>query len=244
MNKKIVLLIVVLIIFLILCGCWWYKRNKNITSDNLIIVTSNLKNNHKSKKRKQNLLNNFNKYNFNIIFNDGIKDEYLKIGYINNINRINKFIDSNYEYGILCDDDFFPIDNFVEELNKTVELLPDNWECLHLCPGFLWGRLFRDKNKIGNLNPEFDISHLQYHKSGRFFNNCDANIYTDLKGWLGGPEAVLVNKKYINKIKKNYEIHKYKYPSDAIYTKILNKNHYISRVPQLGYEEECGGTIF
>ena len=43
----------------------------------------------------------------------------------------------------------------LEELNKTIELLPSNWNCLHLCPGFLWGRKFRDKSKISLLNYEY-----------------------------------------------------------------------------------------
>jgi hypothetical protein len=149
---------------------------------------------------------------------------------------------SNYDYGIICQDDFFPIDNFLEELNKTIELLPSNWNCLHLCPGFLWGRKFRDKSKISLVNYEYILEKniFNFHDSGRFFINCVPEQYYNNHLWLGGPVAFIIKKTYISefikKYKENFD------NDDRTLVKILDENIFICRNPQLGYEEECGGT--
>ena len=41
------------------------------------------------------------------------------------VNNLNLFKKTTFDYAIICDDDFNPIDNFLE-LNKTIELLPNN----------------------------------------------------------------------------------------------------------------------
>ena len=215
----------------------------SINNKNLVIITTTLPNNKISQKRKNNLIYNFKiKYKVPIIFNQGKKEknkfffELLK-------KRMETFIKSDFEYGILCDDDFFPIKNFMKELNETVKLLPDKWECLHLCPGFLWGRRFRDMSKIGKLNPIFSMKNIPYHKSGRYYLNCKREIYYHKKFWLGGPIAMLVNKKSIKKILFNYikMFNFKKRNNDVILTKILNNYSFICRQPQLGFEFQCGG---
>jgi hypothetical protein len=219
-----------------------------INKDNIIIITTTLPNNLTSSKRRNNLINNFNKYNISICFVDYIKKNLPihRISFEMIINFIDFFTKTNYTYAILCDDDFFPIDNFLEELNKTVELLPDDWECLHLCPGYLWGRKFRDKSKIGKLNPEYNMENIPYHKSGRFYINCDPSIYAPKRWFLGGPIAILVNKNNIKVILEKF-IKKYNYNNnhnDVILTRMLNNKSFVCREPQLGYEEECGESTF
>lgn len=221
------------------------KTNK-INSNNCIIITTTLTDNNISEMRKKNIIDNLQeKYNFDINFINGTKYKKWEKNeqFESTLNMLEKFKSlSNYEYGIICQDDFYPIDNFLEELNKTIELLPSNWECLHLCPGFLWGRKFRDKSKIGKLNPEYNMSinDYNYDISGRFFINIDSNKYINKNMWLGGPIAFIIKHSYISKFiidyKNNYD------NDDRTLTKILNNNTYICREPQLGYEEECGGT--
>ena len=224
-----------------------YEREKGfqitntINKNNCEVITTTLSN-KVSKLRKENIINNFIKYNLNINFIEGIKYKtWGKIEqYESTLNMLIRFEKSNYEYGIICQDDFFPIDNFLQELNNTIQLLPENWECLHLSPGFLWGRKFRDKLKIGNLNPEFNINIMESHSSGRFFINCKAEEYYKKNMWLGGPIAMLINKQSINKIIKTYK-ENFDH-DDRTLVRILNNNTFICRQPQLGYEEECGKT--
>ena len=96
-----------------------------IHNNNTIIITTTLPNNSISFKRINNLINNFSNCNIPIVLNHGIirENEKVEIG----IQMIKKSIEiykkTNYEYTIICEDDFFPIDNFLDELNKTVELL-------------------------------------------------------------------------------------------------------------------------
>jgi len=216
--------------------------NNIITNKNCLVVTTTLSNNKISQLRKSNLINNFDKYMLNIHFIEGIeyKKWKAKEQFNSTLKMLETFQEDNYEYGIICQDDFYPINNFLSELNKTIELLPIDWECLHLCPGFLWGRKFRDKSKIGHLNPEYNINMLEYDKSERFFINCNAGRYKKLRGWLGGPVAMIINKNSITKFINNYK--KKVDHDDRCLVRILNNKTFICREPQLGYEEECGGT--
>jgi len=162
------------------------------------------------------------------------------------IKLLNLFKQTNYEHAIICDDDFNPIDNFLEELNKTLNLLPNNWRSVHLCPGYLWGRMFRNYDKVGNLNPEYNMDGIPFHSSGRFYMNCDNKIYFDKKFWLGGPIAFIVNKNNVDSLLHDFTTsytNKNTY-NDVILTKILNDNDFICREPMLGFENEQGGTTF
>ena len=231
----------------------------NINNRNTIIITTTLPNCETSEKRRTNLFNNFNKYKIPILFNQGKieKKPYKSIP----IERLISFLKTNYEYGIICDDDFYPIDNFLDELNKTVDKLPSNWKCLHLCPGYLWGRfsgegrdyslteeqiIIKNKFIIGKLNPEHNMDNIEYDDSGRFYKNCNPNIYCSKKFWLGGPEAFLIKKDYVLTFLKKFikTSNNIKEASDVIFTNILDEFTYICREPQMGYENECGNTLF
>ena len=216
-----------------------------INKDNLVAVSTTIFNNNISNRRRNTLINNFNKHNIRLILNKGLtKFDKVHRCFNNNLKRLLVFKESEYDYGLICDDDFFPIDDFMNELNKTVELLPNDWSCLHLCPGFLWGRASRDKSKIGHLNPDASINELSFHESGRFFNNCSNKQYYSIKCWLGGPEAFIIRKESVDRFiilfteyfKRNRQI------TDIIMTCMLNDRTFICREPQLGYEEENGGS--
>lgn len=220
-----------------------------LNSNNIIIITTTLPNNPISEKRRNNLIKNFNKYGISILFIQG-KKETNKLFFEIMKKRIEVFIKTNYTYAVLCDDDFFPIDNFLEELNKNVDLLPNDWKCLHLCPGYLWGRNFRDKSKIGKLNPVYNMDGIKYNKNGRFYIDCNPETYQQKKFWMGGPISMLINKnsaqellhKFINDFKKDKI--KNKKNNDVILTRILDNKCFVCRQPQLGYEEECGKSSY
>jgi hypothetical protein len=220
-----------------------------LNSKNTIVISTTIPKNITSEARRNNLINNFSKWNIPVLLNPGIIDNTLPnhnimFNIIKNAFEIYK--KSNYEYAIICDDDFFPIDNFLGELNKTVDLLPYNWRCLHLCPGYLWGRRFRNKDKIGLLNAEYNMTGIQYHESGRFYLNCTGDTYFNKKFFLGGPIAIVINKNNFESLLNDFvsQYEKSNLPNDVILTKILNANDYICREPQLGYEEQEGGTTF
>ena len=226
------------------------ENTQNILNNNIIIITTTLPNNEISEKRRNNIVNNFHNYNIPILFSHGIVNNNNISN--NNImfeiikNALNIYKTTKYKYAIICDDDFNPIDNFLEELNKTIYILPNNWRSLHLCPGYLWGRKYRDNNKIGILNPEYNMDGIEFHESGRFYINCNSETYFDKKFWLGGPISFLINQNnidsFLNDFVSNYNINNN--PNDVILTKILNENDYICREPILGFENEQGGSTF
>ena len=195
------------------------------------------------------MIHNFKEYNIPILFNQGIKDKNMHNRDIMATivkNAMESFKKSGLDYGLICDDDFFPAANFLEELNKTVALLPANWRALHLSPGYLWGRGMRDATKIGHLNPEYAMDGIPYHDSGRFYMNCDNRLYASKNFWLGGPIAILLNKTHVDHF-LNHFVFQYthtKLNNDVILTLILTPNDYICREPMLGYEKEEGGTTF
>ena len=220
-----------------------------ISNSNTILITTTIHKNKNckiSKKRNINLIKSMSKYNIPIYFNIGVENIPKNDIMFNNLkNMFEFFITSNYNYGIICDNDFHPHSNLLEELNKTVNLLPENWRCLHLCPGFLLGR--NNKNCLdGRLNPENNIKDLEYDVSGRFFINCNNGKFVKKNIWLGGPIAILINKNNINELLQDYInfYNLYKKPNDVILTYILNKNDYVCRYPLLGYENEQGGSCF
>lgn len=221
-----------------------YYRDK-ISDLNLVIIATTIPNNQVAEKRRNNLLNFFSKSKVSILFNHGecSKNKNQNM-FMTLINSINLFEKTTFEYGIVCDDDFFPINNFMQELNKTVKLLPENWRSLHLCPGFAWGRKFRDDTKIGLFHPEKNMNDFDVHFSGRFFNNCNGKKYTANEFWLGGPVCFLINNKsasnYLNEIE--IQFNKNNIPNDVLLTNILSIDDYICRYPQLGYEREEGGS--
>lgn len=214
-----------------------------INKHNTCLITTTVKNNDISSKRRQNIKREMDKHDIPILFLLG-KIEKEKLFFEIFRNRALAFKKTNFTYGILCDDDFHPHRNFLEELNKTVELLPKNWRCLHLCPGYLWGRKYRKCTEAGDINPEGDISDLTYHSSKRFFTDCGSGIISKKGIWLGGPIAVLVNQNGIDSFLNDY-IESFKHNkavNDVILTRILNNNDYICMNPMLGYEREQGGV--
>ena len=161
-------------------------------------------------------------------------------------NALELFKKSGFEYGVICDDDFHPHDNFLTELQKTVDLLPDSWRSLHLCPGYFWGRRFRRCTNAGKFDPEGDVSDLSYHTSGRFFVDCDPKTLYKRFMWLGGPIAVLVNKSTIDSFIEDYDrMYADKpEPNDVLFVRMLTDSDFICREPQLGFENEQGGSTY
>lgn len=219
-----------------------------ITTANTILVTTTRPAHAVSDKRISNLIRAFSKSPIPIIITDYVtKNEPLhKISCDMITTAIRTFKNTTADYAIVCDNDFQPIDNFMKELNATVSVLPPTWRCLHLCPGYLWGRKFRDMTKIGHQNPEQSMAGFAYHPSGRVYINANPDIYYARQMWLGGPTAILFNKRTVDSFLAEFR-HQYAQcalNNDVIFTKILTPNDFVCREPQLGHENEEGGTTF
>ena len=171
----------------------------------------------------------------------------------NIIKTILMFHKTNFDYCIICENDFYPTNNFLNKLNETVKLLPNNWRSLHLCPGFLWGRgkynYSNNKNKKINIDkpdPEINLKNFSIDKSNRFIYNLNPKLLLNNNAWLGGPIAILLNKKnhsHIHFLKQYiYLFNKKNDPGDVILSKMITNKDFICYNPQLGKEEECGGT--
>jgi hypothetical protein len=200
-----------------------------------------------SDRRLSNLVQNFNKYKIPLLLHHGNQQkDKIEILYENMLAMISLFKRTSYEYAIICDNDFFPIDNFINNLEATVSALPPGWRTLHLCPGFLWGRNGRIPTVPGELKPSWPIDALSVDPHGRFFVVEDREIYIQKEFWLGGPMAFLVNKATIDSLLGDFKASFLLEPTlnDVILTKILTSNDYICRLPLLGYEAEEGGATF
>jgi hypothetical protein len=217
-----------------------YNKNE-FNVNNLCCYFSSVKG-EVSMKRKIHLINELNKYNIKYQVDSGVTnlDTNNARMYQHILNKLLAFKKSNYDYAIICDDDFAPCPNFKNELLKTIKYAKNNFRCIHLCPGYLWGRLYRDSTKIGKLNPEGDISNLKHN--GRLFYNIDKNEWISKKIWLGGPLCFLINKKHINNFIEDYKSNYKKTgePNDVVLLNIINDDDYVCREPQLGYELEQG----
>jgi len=200
-----------------------------------------------SERRISNLVQNFSQYGIPLIIHHGNQNkEKIEILYENMLAMITLFKRTNYEFAIICDNDFFPIDNFVNNLEATVDALPPGWRTLHCCPGFLWGRNGRAPCVPGVLKPSWPIDSLTVDPCGRFFVVEDRDTYIQKEFWLGGPMAFLVNKQTIDSLLADFKASFLLEPTlnDVILTKILTSNDYICRLPLLGYEAEEGGATF
>jgi hypothetical protein len=216
---------------------------------NTIVISTTLPKNNISEKRRNHLVNQFSKFNLPLLLNHGIINTTLPshaIMFQILKNALEIFQKTTFDYAILCDDDFYPINEFLEEVNKTIDVLPPTWRCLHLCPGYLWGRAFRNYTKIGRLNPEHTMQDIPFHESGRYYLRCDSKQYVEKQFWLGGPIAFVLPRQYADIYLQEF-IHLYNANpanNDVILTHMLNENDFVCREPMLGFENEQGGTTF
>jgi hypothetical protein len=219
-----------------------------INNKNCELFVTKLSYNKTSALRQRNLTNRIKNDDITINYIEGIVfDRWSKKNSFTLLLKLlEEFEKSDVEYGIICQDDFYPVDNFLSELNKTVELLPEDWECLHLCPGFCWGRRFRNKRQLGLFNPSRPerIVNFESHKSDRFFINCNPSEWYNAHIWLGGPVAMLLNRKTLKGFIEKYKDIKNFDHEDRILVRILNNKSFVCKQPQLGYEEQCEGTSF
>ena len=225
-----------------------------ITGENTIVVTTTMARNETAERRRKMMIDTMAPFGLAVCFQQGVVgDNMIHVQHHIMKQRMETFGKmGGFEYGILCDDDFHCHSRLLEELNRTVALLPADWRCLHLCPGCLWGRgVFRGEGKWaefheGALYPEGGMEGLDMDSTGRVFVNCGSGLWNGKHMWLGGPIAVLVRRKTVGDLWEEYTrlYERENNPNDVILTNILSHRDFVCRSPQLGFEDEKGGSCF
>jgi len=183
------------------------------------------------------------------IFN-GRKDYSINV---KSIAAFTALLQSRHEFAVLCQDDAVFIGNFSANLAATVRELSPDWQMLHLCPGFLWGRMggFCDFN----YHPEYTLKrHANFSVGGRAFINewpgqmpnrprNDPGhypfVYSDLPG---GPVSVLMTREGARNAKDTFmpwTKRKASAPDDKLYRHlaiVMAGKHVAARQPQLCHE--------
>ena len=163
------------------------------------------------------------------------------------------------ELALVADDDMDVAPAFLSELMRDVDLLPDGWRLLHLCPGFLWGRsntasrVFRPLAVAlglwpwgAGLEPEakFPKSKAKFGQYDRVLLNMAelARAHAD-RLLLGGPIAFALRPAQAQAVLAAYDAAyaRLDAPSNAlILTNMSTTNDYVAYRPVLCAEVEQG----
>lgn len=165
------------------------------------------------------------------------------------INMLEKLKHSDYEQGILCDDDteFHP--NFIHELELGIQAA-GNYSILTLCAGNLWGRITGRNNPIGALAFDDELTNNETDPAGRvylqwprfktrIFYNSDAI-------WPGAPLCHLIkNDPQVISMVQDAFRSQIRMPSDYIMRNvaIVNPSMKALAYPQLCRENEFDGKV-
>ena len=122
--------------------------------------------------------------------------------------------------------------NFIDEVSETWNSLPKSATLLHMCPGFAWGRKFRNETMHFHVNPEKNV---EYPKVlSRYWNDwpCKHGFCA-----TGSPVAFMVESRHVPLL-----IKKITYPKDYELSAKHLESHYVAMEPQLCYESS--GKIY
>ena len=220
-----------------------------MNTDNSCLFFTTLYDNEVSNKRRNHLESICKEQNIRYESMEGprkLDRNYMMYMHIKNL--LTRFQTSNYEYGIICDDDTSINDNFFEEVNKTIYYLPQEWRALHLGPGWLWGRKFGIQNNThkGEMNPEGSISDLDLDLSKRYFKNIHKDVWIRKKIWPGGSIAFVIKKSKIDELITDYDEtwYRLKLPNDRLFLHMKCQFDFICAYPLLSYENDQGGSTY
>jgi len=228
-----------------------------ITSSNLVVLCCTI---HTpiSRQRQSSLIHAFQPYGIPVMFRHGHRYHPLADALNANIRTMLEYVHTTFGphmHVIICDDDWMLCDpkyvSFLSELNQTVALLPDTWETLHLCPGFLWGRNQRQTHfaQQGQFRAEPIGQHFLNSLGPSRTDRCvsvSGSILQQYKGWLGGPIAFLVRQTKAHSVATRFEQQRVQHPTninDVLLCGMCTVGlDYLCIRPLLGYEEEAGGS--
>mmetsp|Transcript_26147 Transcript_26147/g.61234 ORF Transcript_26147/g.61234 Transcript_26147/m.61234 type:complete len:323 (-) Transcript_26147:37-1005(-) len=154
---------------------------------------------------------------------------------------------SDDDAAIFAEDDTIFINNFGEELRRSLEELPEGWQVFWLCPGFLHSRkVVRPLGQAFQLLPQGDLSEARKSQGGRVYLDWPMGTYGEArKGVLAGSPATGVIKKNARPLfKKAIEEALAKgedtLPDDVFFRDLgmqHQSEHFVAAEPQLCIEE-------
>lgn len=178
--------------------------------------------------------------------------------------------ESEAAYCMLFEDDAAFVPGFKSELTKTIEGLPADWEILHLCPQFLWGRSWdpTQPKRFFHMNPlpydqhcldqQFpslpaDARHfpewpLRIHDRPHLENRdqYDRSKPCEDRGWPGGPVAFVVAQKRVERLLARLERQQGPKENGVDDTlaraDTITKHDFLAREPQLCRERKWHGN--
>jgi len=175
---------------------------------------------------------------------------YIKGALSLNLNVIRALEKCNSSDRMLClvvedDTEFHP--DFDRILSEMLSLLPSTWTVFHLCPGFLWGRKYRDAGMHFQPNPEYPqpgFSRTAPHAADWSLSYSATDRYlTDWRGLVGGPLAFVVKKSSALHVASLISAD-IRYTEDESLTRLREPSHFVANNPQLCYESESGGNTW
>ena len=141
---------------------------------------------------------------------------------------------------LITQDDVHFCNNFITELETSLQELPADWRILHLCAGYLWNRKKNkpdfDKHLPASIlpNPEGPIPNEKIVKGSRF-------VRPFVPAWPGGPVAFLVRRESIEEVLHDIQTRSDEEADDESLTMIAGEKDYMQYSPLLCYEREQGG---
>lgn len=141
------------------------------------------------------------------------------------------------------EDDTYLSPHFCSTARRLFKSVEPNWEIVHLCPGFVWGR-HSPSNKADDsfsYRPQRIVRGLETPKNKHLFNGPP-----NAKAWFGAPGAFVVNGRAIWSIIIRESNKNRRDPADVVLTKLAQtreRGHFIARDPPLCKERDQGLSL-
>jgi hypothetical protein len=184
-------------------------NNNNIKRDFLFNRMNNILFSHMDQIESETILINskedFNIFKDNNNFNVVSNLKYGEIGlWASNYKLFKKFLESNYKYLIIFEDDIYLHDNFLELIKLYFPLLPKGWGCFSLFqPEISWENIPFENYKLKNIEWSKDF------------------IWKSYQTWSTG--GLLLNRSSVFDIVNYIEAHGIDLPIDLFLFKEINE---------------------
>ena len=141
---------------------------------------------------------------------------------------------------LISQDDAHLCGQFIPALESLLNEAPEGWRTIHLCPGYMWGRmtnkprLDRDLPSLVPADPDWVVPMI--NKVGTRF----ATLFEP--AWVGGPLAFLIRRRHIESLLLQLRATSPDKPDDLTLVHTSTPNDYMLRKDLLCHEREQGGA--
>ena len=139
---------------------------------------------------------------------------------------------------LITQDDVQLCGRFILELATLLDVAPEGWRSMHLCPGYMWGRmqnkprLDRELPDVVRADPEWVVS------KWAVVNDRLARLFQP--AWVGGPLAFLIRRRGIASLLRQLQATSESLPDDMSLVFIATPDDYMLRKDLLCHEREQG----